>query len=322
MSEQKIQTPTVTSIDEIDPQTKATFVIEPLLRGYGLTLGNSLRRVLLSSISGAAVIGFRVDGTNHEYSTIKGVKEDVLDIKLNIKGVRFRWLEENQTEPINLIIDKKGSGPVTAGDIQTDGRVDIVNPDHLIATVDGDDDKFEAEIRVMPGRGYLSVEDSNSLQTDKPIDLIVTDALFSPVLRVRFELEHTRVGRITNLDKLSLTVETDGALTPQEVFEEAAAILKEHYGALSGGTEVETDSFKRLDYNQANEYSPDVLDEQLLTDIESLRMSTRTTNALIKNGYGYIKDVINLSDSELNQIPGFGKRAREELKDKLKELGF
>ena len=231
-------------------------------------------------------------------------------------------MEEYQTEPISLIINKKGSGSVVAGDIQTAGRVDIVNPDHLIATIDGDDDTFEAEIKVMPGRGYLKVEDSNSLQTDRPIDLIVTDALFSPVLRVRYDLQNTRVGRVTNLDKLSLTIETDGALTPQEVFEEAAAILKEHYGALAGATEVETDSFKKLDYNQSNEYNPDALDEQLLTDIDSLRMSTRTTNALTKNGYDHIKDVINLSDSELNQIPGFGKRAREELKAKLKELGF
>ena len=322
MSGQKIQTPTVTSIDEIDPQTKATFVVEPLLRGYGLTLGNSLRRVLLSSISGAAVIGFRVSGADHEYTTIAGIKEDVLDIKLNMKGIRFRWLEEDDTDLVTLAINKKGTGPVLAGDIQTSGRVEIVNPDHLIATIDGKDDMFEAEIQVMSGRGYLSIEDSNSLQPDKAIDAVVVDALFSPVLRVRYELQNTRVGRVTDLDKLILTIETDGALTPQEVFEEAAAILKEHYGALSGATEVETDSFKRLDYNQSNEYNPDSLDEQLLTDIESLQMSTRTTNALIKNGYDYIKDVINLSDSELNQIPGFGKRAREELKAKLKELGF
>ena len=321
MSQQRIHTPVISQIEEHQPN-KVTFVIEPLLTGYGLTLGNSLRRVLLSSISGAAVISFRIDGVAHEFTTVAGVKEDVTDITLNIKGLRFKWLEPTANEPLVVTISKQGFGPVTGADIKTGGLVEVVNPEHLIATLDGDNDSLEMELKVAPGRGYLTIEDSVADQTDKAPDFIVVDALFSPVLRVRYKVENTRVGRMTDLDKLILTIETDGAINPKEAFEEAAAILKEHYTSLAGATSVDVNQFRMVSQDEEDKFDPNAVDERLKMEIEELQMSTRTTNALTREGHLTVADVIQLSDDELSQIAGFGAQADKELRQALKKLGF
>ncbi|HSX35184.1 MAG TPA: DNA-directed RNA polymerase subunit alpha, partial [Candidatus Saccharimonadales bacterium] len=228
-----IHTPGLVQVDD-HSATSATFVVEPLHSGYGMTLGNSLRRVLLSSISGAAVTSFKIEGATHEFTTVKGVKEDVVDIMLNLKGVRFRVYGD---EPQQVRIVKTGKGPVTAKDIQVNADVEVVNPDMVIATIDGDKDKFVMDLVVETGRGYRTVEEGTA---KKASDYVALDAIFSPVARVRYKVENTRVGQMTDLDKLLITIETDGTITPRDAFEEASAILVNQYTALAGKTRVET----------------------------------------------------------------------------------
>lgn len=323
---QAIYTPGISKIEEHDPDKKATFVIEPLLTGYGMTLGNSFRRVLLSSISGAAIVAFKVDGATHEFTTIPGVKEDLVQVMLNLKGIRFQIesdgeeTEADGRQPIRLELGKKGAGAVTAADIKPHAGLKVVNPEHHIATLDAASSKLNIELVVGFGRGYLSIEESEAAYEQN--DFISLDALFSPVLRVRYKLENTRVGRMTDLDKLSLTVETDGTISPKAAFEEAAAILKEHYATLSGATTVEAQSFQQMDENELAGQNAIEIDNRLNLYIEDLHLSARTTNALTNNGLHAVRDVINLSDAELKELKGFGDIALKEIKDKLKELGF
>ena len=227
-----IYNPALASVDE-HSTTSATFLVEPLHMGYGNTLGNSLRRVLLSSVRGGAIVAFRIDGVSHEFTTVPGIKEDVVDIMLNLKGVRLRV---HTDEPVELRLEKKGAGNVTAGDIKTTADVEVVNPEHVIATVDDPKTSVVMDLVVEAGRGYRTIEDSSVERLHS--DMIALDAVFSPVLRVRFKVDGTRVGQETNLDKLALTIDTDGTITPQEAFEEAAAILVSQYTALAGATSV------------------------------------------------------------------------------------
>ncbi len=308
-----IHTPALARIDD-HGASSATFVIEPLHTGYGMTLGNSLRRVLLSSIGGAAVTSFRVEGASHEFTTVSGVKEDVVEIMLNLKGLRFRVFGD---EVHTLRLTKKGKGPVTGKDLQLNADVELVNPQHVIATLDDDKSSFTLEITVETGRGYRPVDEST---TRKASDMISVDAIFSPVLRVRYKVENTRVGQITDLDKLVLTVDTDGSITPRDAFEEAAAILVNQYTALAGQTKVEAAS----PFAQETTASAPSKDEEepaiLNTPIEELNLSARTTNALINNDIHALKDLFSLSDSELRDLKGFGSKALDEVKEKLAEL--
>lgn len=323
MFQQTIHAPAIAKVEDHEEGKSATFIVEPLMSGYGQTLANSLRRVLLSSISGAAVIAFRVKGLSHEFTTVSGAKEDALEIRLNIMGLRFRWLGEDQADPVVVKLAKQGSGPVTGADIDGGGLVEVVNPDHLVATLDGASDKLEMELKIAHGRGYLTLDDSNAIQTDKAADFIVVDAHFCPVRRVRYKIDNTRVGQMTNLDTVSLTVETDGTIGPREAFEEAAAILQEHYSALAGATTVAVDSFADLVAGDGSDQpDPSQLDPRLMMRIDDLEMSTRTINAFIRAGLHQIKDVINYSDAELQQIPSLGVKGVGEFKDQLKELGF
>lgn len=310
-----IHTPGIVNVDE-HSATSATFAVEPLHSGYGMTLGNSLRRVLLSSISGAAVTSFKVEGASHEFTTVKGVKEDVVDIMLNLKGVRFRvYGDESQT----LRIVKKGKGAVTAKDIQVNADVEVVNPDHVIATIDDDKATLTIDLSVETGRGYRTIEESTA---KKSSDMIALDAVFSPVLRVRYRVENTRVGQATDLDRLILTVDTDGSITPQDAFEEASAILVNQYTALAGKTRVaaaEPLTPSAVDGGQtiaAGDDEPTLLN----IPVEDLNLSARTTNALINNDIHSIKDLFALSDAELRDLKGFGTKALDEVKDKLAEL--
>ena len=301
-----IHNPLLAAVNE-SSSTSAEFVIEPLHAGYGNTLGNSLRRVLLSSIRGGAIVAFRVEGATHEFTTLPGVKEDVVDIMLNLKNVHIKV---HTDEPIELRLEKKGAGTVTAGDIKTSADVEVINPDQIIATIDDPKKSVLMDIVVESGRGYRTIEDSSTKRLHS--DMIALDAVFSPVLRVRYKVDNTRVGQETNLDKLLLTIDTDGTVTPSEAFEEAAAILVNQYTALAGATIVE--AAPALGHNEEDESS------ELNTPIEELNLTARTANALVNNDIRTVHDLVTLSEQDLRELKGFGSKALEEVKDKLAEL--
>ena len=308
-----IHTPGLVKVDD-HGKTSATFTIEPLHTGYGMTLGNSLRRVLLSSIAGAAVTGFKIEGATHEFTTLPNVKEDIVDIMLNIKNIKFKIYS---SEPVTLRISKKGKGVVKAKDIEKNADVEVVNPDHLIATLDNDKAKFTMDIVVETGRGYRPVDENIAR---KITDMISVDAVFSPIVRVRYKVEHTRVGHITDLDKLHLTIDTDGTITPRDSFEEAAAILVNQYTALAGQTRVEVAASLTSDGNSSDESNEGDEPAELMTPIEDLNLSARTTNALVNNEIHTLKDLFSLSDIELRELKGFGNKALDEVKEKMAEL--
>jgi len=301
-----IYNPALASVDDTSA-TSATFLIEPMHAGYGNTLGNSMRRVLLSSIRGGAIVAFRIEGATHEFTTVEGVKEDVVDIMLNLKGVRLRV---HTDEPVELRLEKTG-GVITAGDIQANGEVEVVNPDHIIATIDDPNKTVIMDLVAEAGRGYQTIEESsvNRLHSD----MIALDAIFTPVLRVRYKVDSTRVGDETNLEKLALTVETDGTMTPREAFEEAAAILVSQYSALAGSTVVA--GAPALGNDEAD-------DSELDMSIEELNLSARTTNALINNEIRTIRDLVTLTEQDLRELKGFGSKALDEVRDKMAELEF
>ncbi len=301
-----IHNPALANVEDTG-KNSASFVIEPLQAGYGNTLGNSLRRVLLSSIKGGAIVAFRIEGASHEFSTVSGVKEDVVDIMLNLKNVRVKVATD---EPIELRIEKKGAGEITAADIKTTADVEVINPEQVIATVDDPKKSVIIDLVVESGRGYQTIEDSSISRLHG--DMIALDAMFSPVLRVRYKVDSTRVGQETNLDKLQVNVETDGSVSPREAFEEAAAILVNQYTALAGATTVE--AAPALGQELADEGS------ELNTPIEELNLSARTTNALINNEIRTVRDLVTLSEQDLRELKGFGSKALDEVKDKLAEL--
>lgn len=301
-----ISNPALAGIEE-HSNVSATFDVEPLHAGYGNTLGNSLRRVLLSSIRGAAIVAFRIEGATHEFTTVAGVKEDVVDIMLNLKNVKVKV---HTDEPIELRLEKKGAGPVTAGDIKLSADVEIANPEQVIATIDDPKKSLIFDLVVEAGRGYRTIEESSTARLHS--DMIALDAVFSPVLRVRYKVDPTRVGQETNLDKLRLTVDTDGTLSPKEAFEEAAAILVNQYTALAGSTTVE--AAPALGQGTDDESS------ELNTPIEELNLSARTANALVNNDIRTVHDLVTLTEQDLRELKGFGSKALDEVKDKLAEL--
>ena len=305
-----IYTPGLVSITE-ESKSSATFTIEPLHTGYGMTLGNSFRRVLLSSIAGAAITSFRIDGVSHEFTTAPGVKQDVVEIMQALKQVRFKVFSD---EPQVVTISKKGKGPVYSKDITTTSDIEVVSKDILIADVDDEKANLNIELTVEVGRGYRPVDETAHRKSS---DVIFVDAIFSPVTRVRYKVENTRVGQMTDLDKLILVIETDGTISPKDAFEEAAAILVNQYTALAGQTRIE--SSPSLVSAHANE---EIAEEntELNTPIEDLNLTARTTNALINNDIHVLKDLLSLGDTELRELKGFGARALDEVKDKMAEM--
>ena len=306
-----IHTPGLVSVED-HSATSSTFVIEPLQSGYGMTLGNSLRRVLLSSIAGAGITSFKIEGATHEFTTVKGVKEDIVSIMLNLKGLRFRVYGD---EPQTVRIVKKGKGVVTGKDIQGNADVEVVNTDQVIATIDDDKTTLTMDLVVDTGRGYRTVEESTA---KKQSDFIALDTIFSPVLRVRYKVEKTRVGQVTDLDRLSITVDTDGTITSRDAFEEAAAILVNQYTALAGKTRVVTQEVAAVPQDGIAGGSDD--GSLLNTSIEDLNLTARTTNALVNNDIHTVQDLFSLSDAELRDLKGFGSKALDEVKEKIAEL--
>ena len=298
-------------------ENSAEFVIRPLYYGYGNTLGNSLRRVLLSSVKGAAITSFSIEGATHEFTAVPGIREDVVDIMLNLKNVRVK---SHTDAPVELYLEIKGSDQsekdgdkrVIAGDIKLPAEIEIANPNQVICHID--DPKFVLKMHMIvdTGRGYLTIEKSGEERVHS--DMIALDAVFSPVLRVRYKVESTRVGQDTNLQQLTLTIDTDGTITPKEAFEEAAAILVNQYTALAGGTTVE--SAPAPGVNQEEE------DSGLMLPIEELGLSARTANALTNNDIKTVRDLVMLSDSDLKDLKGFGAKALDEVKEKITELNI
>lgn len=310
-----VYTPGVVKVDK-HSELSATIAIEPLYSGYGNTLGNSLRRVLLSSIAGAAVTSFKIDGVSHEYTSIPGIKEDGVDIMLNLKGLRFKVYSD---EPQRVSIKKSGRGPVTGADIKVNSDVEVVNPDHVIANIDDPKSEFGMELVVEVGRGYRPIEQSSAR---KPSEFIAIDSIFSPVRRVRYKIESTRVGQITDLDRLLITIDTDGSITPSDAFEQASAILVDQYTALAGKTQVASEAIYTESAKQPEvEVSESVEEPEVLdTPIEDLNLTARTTNALVNNDIHTIRDLFSLSDAEMRDLKGFGNKALDEVKDKMAEL--
>ena len=297
--------------------TQAEFVVRPLYYGYGNTLGNSLRRVLLSSVKGAAITAFSIEGTTHEFTAISGIREDVVDIMLNLKNIRFKMHTDAPVEQTLEIKGEKQSekdcdNRVVAGDIKLPAEVEIANPNQVICHIDDPKYTLKMHFVVESGRGYLTIDKSSEERLHS--DMIAIDAVFTPVLRVRYKVENTRVGQDTNLQQLTLTVETDGTITPREAFEEAAAILVNQYTALAGAT--------RLESTPAPGSNKEEEDAGLLLPIDELNLSARTANALLNNDIKTIRDLVTLSENDLKDLKGFGQKALDEVKEKLTELNI
>lgn len=295
------------TLPSITPQTtsesEGTFVVEPLYPGYGTTVGAALRRVLLSSLPGAAVSSARISGIDHEFSTISGVKEDALEVLLNLKLVRFR-LEGD--DPVTVSVTKQGPGPVTAGDITGTDRLTVINPKQHLATLSDKKTSFDAELTIEKGRGYLPVERREEQKL--PVGTIAVDAIFTPVTRVTFEVENTRVGQMTNFDRLLLTIATDQTVDPESALQQAAQILVSQF-------ELFLDPSAAAQVPAVGSAGPGVT-------IEDAGLSARATNALLNNGMTTMQEVAALPDSELNSLKGFGSKAVDEVKAKLTELGL
>ena len=308
---EKIEKPEIETVELKSNGTFGTFVLGPLERGYGTTLGNSLRRVLLSSLPGVAVNSVKIDGVHHELSTIPGVKEDVTEIILNIKGLTAKMYGEG---PKTIYIEAEGECEVTAGDIKTDSEVDILDPGMHIATL-GKDAKLYMEITIDRGRGYVSAE-KNKQQLNLSIDVIAVDSIYTPVLKVNYQVEDTRLGQVTDYDKLTLEVWTDGTISAKEAISQAANLLNEHL---------------RLFIDLSDEASiAEVLVEKddkgkekiLEMTIEELDLSVRSFNCLKRAGINTVDDLINKSEEEMMKVRNLGKKSFDEVKEKLQSLGF
>lgn len=294
------------------------FTMAPLPSGYGMTLGNALRRVLISSLPGAAVTSVKIKGISHEYSTIKGVKDSVLDIVLNLKNLQ---LKKEGTGISILKLKKTGPGDVLAKHLECPGEVEILNPELYITSLDSKTATLEMELTVEKGVGYRPAQ----LQKNDEAGLIQVDASFSPLKRIRYDVEYTRVGQMTNLDKLMMEVETNGALKPEEALKFAANILKSYYN-LFELTEKDIEPDFISDYKsiiaKAAEQTEDGPTQESYTPIEILGLSPRTLNSLINGGVGSIEQLTKCTESKLSNFRGFGKKALTEVRDALKPRGL
>ncbi|CAA9242753.1 MAG: DNA-directed RNA polymerase alpha subunit [uncultured Acetobacteraceae bacterium] len=292
-----------------DAQRSATIVAEPLERGFGMTLGNALRRVLLSSLQGAAVTGLRIDGVLHEFSSIQGVREDVTDLVLNVKQLAIRMQGEG---PKRLALTADGPGEVTAGQIQTTGDIEIANPDLVICTLD-DGAKLSAELIVGTGKGYVPA--SQNRPEDAPIGLIPVDAIYSPVRRVAYRVEPTRVGQVTDFDKLVLTVETDGTVAPEDAVALAARILQDQLQLF-----INFDEPRERKVEEERDDLP--FNRNLLRKVDELELSVRSANCLKNDNIVYIGDLVQKSEQEMLRTPNFGRKSLNEIKEVLTSMGL
>ena len=290
------------------------FVVEPLERGYGTTLGNSLRRIMLSSLPGAAVSQVKIDGVLHEFSSIPGVKEDVSDIIMNLKSLAIKN-HSTDNEPKTAYIECEGKGVVTAADIQADQDIEIMNPDQVIATLSGGSDcKLYIEMTIVNGRGYVS-SDKNKRE-DLPINVIAIDSIFTPVERVNIKVENTRVGQITDYDKLTLDVFTDGTIEPSDAVSLAAKVLSDHLRSFIDLS----DKSSRIQVIAAEEENSK--DKVLEMNIDELELSVRSYNCLKRAGINTVEELCNRTSEDMMKVRNLGRKSLEEVLSKLKELGL
>jgi DNA-directed RNA polymerase subunit alpha len=316
----EFQTPQITA--EKTEDNRGTFTIEPLDRGFGYTFGNSLRRVLLSSLAGAAVTSVRIEGVAHEFSTISGVKEDVTDIVLNLKEIVARM--HSDAAEIEVPLVATGPGEVTAGDIDLPSGVELLNPEAHVATLEKKT-KLEMYLTVGRGRGYSPAEDNKT--PDQPIGVIPIDSIFSPVKRVAYQVESARVGQRTDYDKLTLDIETDGSVAPQAALREAAEILIKSLAIFTDQERLEAlqaghggiDGAEAAGVGAAPAGRSDGMDDIL---IEELELGVRSYNCLKRAGIQTVGDLLQKSESELNAIPNFGRKSIEEVIETLRSRGL
>jgi DNA-directed RNA polymerase subunit alpha len=292
-----------------DPKRFATATAEPLERGFGVTLGNALRRILLSSLQGAAVSAVQIDGVLHEFSSIPGVREDVTDIVLNIKDISIKMQGDG---PKRMVVRKEGPGVVTAGDIQTVGDVTVLNPELVICTLD-EGASIRMEFTVDTGKGYVPSEKNRA--EDAPIGLIPVDSLFSPVKKVSYQVSPTREGQVLDYDKLTLTVETNGSVSPEDAIAYAARILQDQLEIFVNfeepRKEVVQESIPDLAFNPA-----------LLKKVDELELSVRSANCLKNDNIVYIGDLIQKTEAEMLRTPNFGRKSLNEIKEVLAQMGL
>lgn len=306
----EIEKPMIECIDSNDDGSYGKFVIEPLERGYGITLGNSLRRILLSSLPGAAVTSVKIDGVLHEFSTVPGVKEDVVEIILNLKELA---LKVNGEGPRTIYIDTRGEGEVKAGDIRSEGDVEIINKDLHIATLN-DDSRLYMEINIDKGRGYVSAEKNKEL--NQPIGVIPVDSIYTPVKRVNYSVEDTRVGQVTDYDKLTFEIWTNGTIRPDEALSLAAKVLIEHLKLFMTLTDHVSD------VNIMVEKEEDKKEKVLDMTIEELDLSVRSYNCLKRAGINTVEELTQRTVEDMMKVRNLGKKSLEEVEQKLAALGL
>ena len=305
--------PNIEVVEISEDKKYGKFVVEPLERGYGITLGNSLRRIMLSSLPGAAVSQVKIEGVEHEFSSIPGVKEDVTEIIMNIKSLAIKNSSETN-EAKTAYIEYEGEGVVRASDIQVDPDVEILNPDTVIATLSGKNTKLYMELTITKGRGYVSADKNK--REDLPIGVIAIDSIYTPVERVNVTVQNTRVGQITDYDKLTLDVHTNGTLVPDEAVSLAAKVLSEHLSL-----------FINLSENAKNaevmvEKENDEKEKVLEMSIDELELSVRSYNCLKRAGINTVEELTNKTSEDMMKVRNLGRKSLEEVLAKLKELGL
>ncbi|WP_366923235.1 DNA-directed RNA polymerase subunit alpha [Metallumcola ferriviriculae] len=305
----EIEKPKIQCVEIADDNTYGKFVVEPLERGYGITLGNSLRRILLSSLPGAAVVSVKIDGVLHEFSTIPGVREDTTDIILNLKALSVKL---HTDEEKTVRIETEGDGEVTAADIIADADVEILNPDLVIATLDGG--RLSMEMSLAKGRGYVPADKNK--REDHVIGVVPVDSIFNPVTKVNFTVEDTRVGQITDYDKLTIEVRTDGSIAPNEAISSSAKILNDHLKLFVTLTENISDEVTMVEKEEEKK------DKILEMTIEELDLSVRSYNCLKRAGINSVEELIQRSEEDMMKVRNLGKKSLEEVNHKLDELGL
>ena len=305
--------PNIEVVEISEDKRYGKFVVEPLERGYGITLGNSLRRIMLSSLPGAAVSQVKIEGVLHEFSSIPGVKEDVTEIIMNIKSLAIKNSSETN-EPKTAYIEYEGEGVVRAADIQVDQDIEILNPELVIATLSGKDTKLYMELTITKGRGYVSSEKNKT--DDLPIGVIAVDSIYTPVERVNVTIENTRVGQITDFDKLTLDVHTNGTLVPDEAVSLAAKVLSEHLSLFIDLSENAKTAEVMV------EKEDDEKEKVLEMSIDELELSVRSYNCLKRAGINTVEELTNKTSEDMMKVRNLGRKSLKEVLAKLKELGL
>jgi DNA-directed RNA polymerase subunit alpha len=306
----EIEKPRLECVERAEDGSYGKFVIEPLERGYGTTLGNAMRRILLSSLPGAAATSIKIDGVLHEFSTVPNVKEDVVEIILNIKGLAIKVEGD---VPKTAVIDVTGPAVVTGADVKSDGGVEIINKDHYIATV-SEGGRLYIELSINKGRGYVSAEKNK--QPNQPIGVLPIDSIYTPIKRVNYTVENTRVGQVTDYDKLTLEIWTNGTITPDEAISLSAKILIEHFKLFL--TLADHDDSVEIMVEKVE----DKKDKVLEMTIEELDLSVRSYNCLKRAGINTVQELVQKSEEDMMKVRNLGKKSLEEVEQKLKALGM